>query len=384
MSEPKKLKILFVTNNYTPYSGGVVSSIQSSAQALRTQGHQVWIITLDFLAAKHGYEDHVIRINCPIKFIHKKNLLAIPLHPDKEIETIVKKIKPDIIHVHHPFLLGISGLKAGKKYNIPVIFTYHTQYEKYAHYIPLPEPITVKITHKLVYSFCTKVDYIVAPSTSIATYLQESAIKTPIEIIPSGILPLFLSTPVPTGKVKGEKFRILTVSRFTKEKNIPFLLDVFAQLDQQKFTFDLIGYGAELPHLQDHAFNKLKLNPDQVRFIQHPPKNIIVNYYQKANLFIFASQTETQGLVLAESMAAGTPVVALGSPGPNDIILDAKNGFLVNNAEQMVEKINYLAEHPQELLHMQSAAWQTAQSYSPEKMAQKILNLYWRCVSDNF
>src|SRR5436189_6357245 len=100
------MRIIFVTNNYTPYSGGLVSSIDATVQELRAQGHNVLIITLNFLGDLHKAENDLIRITCPIRFMYKKNHMAIPWRPTHELLSIAKQFSPDIIHVHHPFLLG--------------------------------------------------------------------------------------------------------------------------------------------------------------------------------------------------------------------------------------------------------------------------------------
>src|SRR6266404_2396469 len=128
------MRIFFVTNNYTPYSGGVIHAITATTDALRAQGHEVFIITLDFLGKPDKPQadpDYVIRIACPIKFMYKTNYMAIPWRPTHAIKQLIQQYKPDIIHVHHPFLLGVSALHAAQTYNIPCIFTYHTMYEDY-------------------------------------------------------------------------------------------------------------------------------------------------------------------------------------------------------------------------------------------------------------
>src|SRR3990170_8888772 len=138
------LSIAIITNNFTPYSGGVVSSILSFSNQLRLQGHHVIIITLDFLGNQNIDEPYVVRLSCPIKFMKNGKPISIAWKATSQILQILKEQKIDIIHVQHPFLLGVAGLKAGKKLSIPVIFTYHTLYEHYVHHIPLVPNMLVK------------------------------------------------------------------------------------------------------------------------------------------------------------------------------------------------------------------------------------------------
>jgi len=128
--------------------------------------------------------------------------------------------------------------------------------------------------------------------------------------------------------------------------------------------------------LRSHAFDTLQLSRDRVQFVHKPPKKKLVRLYQDADLFVFSSQTDTQGLVLAEAMAAGTPVVALDGPGQRDIIANGKNGFLVENADQMLQKIILIAQSPDEHVRMQKHARQTARKYDPKLMLEQLLGVY--------
>jgi 1,2-diacylglycerol 3-alpha-glucosyltransferase len=368
-----KLKIAIVTNNYKPYSGGIVNSIDVFACELKKQGHDVIIITLDFLGENHKNEPDVFRLYCPIRFMYKKNHMAIPWRSERNMLTAIKDFGADIIHSQHPFLLGVAACKASKKLNIPIVFTYHTIYEEYAHYVPLPLVFTKPAIRKLSISYCQSVDGIIAPTNSTLAYLQNHKINKIIEVIPSGILPIYLSEFKPR---HNKIFNLITVSRFAREKNIEFLLDTFAQLNQNFYTFTLIGYGSHFEYLQNYAYEKLNLSKDKVKFIVKPSKELIVEYYKQADIFIFSSRSETQGLVLAEAMAGGCPVIALNAPGACDIIQQNVNGFLVESNLQMIEKINFLFDHEKVHITMQKNAWQLGQNYHPIYVTQKLIKFY--------
>jgi len=374
------LKIAIVTNNYKPYSGGVVSSIDSFSRALRTLGNTVNIITLDFTNDAHD-DENVFRIKCPIKFTYKNNPIAVPLLPYKKIFSQIKKLSPDIIHSQHPFLLGNNALKVSNKLKIPIVFTYHTVYEEYLDYIPLPKIFTKPIVRSMVLSYCNRSDGIIVPSESIYNYLNQSSVKQSMQIIPSGILPVFEMNPFTQKEARGP-FKLLTVSRFVKEKNIYFLLDVFSKLNQDDFTFTLIGYGSELGNLKNYAYQKLNLSEQNLKFIEKPDKEVIASFYRDSDVFIFSSTTETQGLVLAEAMSCGTPVVALKASGSNDIIKNGTNGFLVESKHEMIKRINQISKDP--ILHrqMQKQSWLTGQSYNSFNSTQKLINFYKTIISD--
>jgi glycosyltransferase involved in cell wall biosynthesis len=381
ISSHDSLTIFMVTNNYTPYSGGVVTTVNSYAQQLRLQGHKVFIITLDFLGTADSQENDVIRIYSPLKFMYHNNHMAIPWQPTNAIHKLAKKFNPDVIHVFHPFLLGASALRVGTILNIPVVFTYMTLYDQYLHYVPLPKMLTKPVTAFAVNDFCNKVDALIAPSNSAKEYICAQGITKEIDIVPLSILPLFLKSAFKEKPTSKKRFTLLTVSRFTPEKNIFFLLDMYKKLDAHKFRLVLIGYGSQLKELKKYAYKKLELSTNDVTFLISPPKDEIRAWYDRADLFVFASKTDTQGLVLAESMARGTPVVALKAPGVIDIISNGNNGFMVDTADQMADMIKKIAFDSNLFKTLQQNACLRGNQYAPQVCTKKLVEVYKRHIT---
>lgn len=379
MGDNKKLRIVLVTNNYTPYSGGVVSSIDALTTQLMACGYEVFIITLDFLGNRHDDPPHVIRVPSVVRFRYKSNHMTVPLMPSRYLLGILKKLKPTVVHVQHPFFLGEYALKAARMLSIPCIFTYHTIYEQYAYYIPFYQPIVRSIVRKKVLSFCRRVDHIIAPSCAIRDYLLQQKITTPVTIIPSGLLPLFLPTTSIDKSDRFERhdpFRLLLVSRFVKEKNIPFLFDVVAKLDPKKVHLIVAGYGQEEFFLKQYAYDVCHLSQESVQFMIRPDKKTLARLYKQADLFLFSSTSDTQGLVLAEAMGGDTPVVALDGPGQRDIIKNDYNGFLVTSSEQMITKIEQIINDKDLLERLKAGARATALQYNPVKLTERIISVY--------
>ncbi len=370
------MRIFFVTNNYTPYAGGVVQSIAAITDELRNQGHEVFIITLSFL---HNHADdpaYVFRVACPIRFMYKKNYMAIPWRPTHAIERLIAQYKPDIIHMHHPFLLGLSALHAARKYGIACVFTYHTLYEQYAHYIPLPRTYLQPLIQRMVMQFCKKVDLIIAPSSSIKKYLITHQIKRPVVVIPSPLRKAFLANPTTIMETETSRhFNLLLVTRFMPEKNIPFVFQVMKLLPE-KFRLTLVGYGAEYEKMRQLAFETFHFSPERIRFIHKPSQDTLLELYRSSDLFIFPSQTDTQGIVLAESMSQGIPIIALDGPGQRDIIIDGINGFIIADAQQCADTIIMLAHQPSLLQQLSEQAVKTAQQYQPHLVVKQLIDAY--------
>ena len=374
------MRIFFVTNNYTPYSGGVTQSITAMTNALRTQGHEVFVITLNFLGENHTDPDYVIRIACPIKFVYKNNHMAIPWRPTHTIEELIKQHNPDIIHVHHPFLLGVSALRAARTSNIPCIFTYHTLYEQYAHYVPLPRMYLQPIIRSAVRKFCNKVDAIIAPSNCVKNYLLSQHIKTPITVVPSPLRNIFTESKQKERDTKLTLFSLLLVTRFVQEKNIPFVFEVM-QLLPDNFRLTLAGYGADYEKMQAYAIDTFKLDPTRIRFIHKPTENELIELYRTADLFIFPSTTDTQGIVLAESMSQSVPVVAVDGPGQRDIIKNEVNGFIIKDAADAAKKIVAIAHDAALQQTLKAGAHATARTYHADRIVRQLLTAYHNTIT---
>ncbi len=362
------MRIAFITNNYHPYSAGVVRSIDATVKELRKHGNEVLIITLDFLGAKHTDPSYVKRIPSLIRFGYKKKHMAIPWCPKHYMKQFLQNFNPDIVHVHHPFLLGPIARDVAKKMGKPVLFTYHTLYERYVHYVPFPSFIVKPIVTKMVLRFCRSVDEIIAPSSGIKEYLRKHDI-TNTTIVPSPLRKQFCELPF--YKKEGPVYKLICVTRFAKEKNVQILFTVLKNLPEQ-YRLTLIGYGDQEQLLREQA----KSFDDRVQFIIKPPLETIIDKLKQAHLFLFSSTSDTQGIVLAESMACSTPVIAFEGIGQRDIIVDDKNGFIVQNAQAMNDKIVEINSN-KELYHaLQEGAYKTAKKYCPEEVYAKLISVY--------
>lgn len=369
------MKILFVTNNYTPYSGGVVSSINATVHALQKKGHEVRIVTFQFLR-EHNDPEYVYRIPTFFKFVYKKNRMIFGWRGKKFLHNVMRDFAPDIIHIHHPFLLGPAAVSVARTYCIPTIFTYHTMYEAYTHYVPLPRMLVNKLLAWRMKKFIRSVDGVIAPSSQIRKRITLLDIQKPVWIIPSGLQEQFAQLVFYKKEYQmGKPFELIVVSRFVKEKNVQAALDVLAQLpDCVHLT--LVGYGAQEAELRAYAYEKLTCSADRVRFIIDPPKDIVPALYQNAHLFVFTSKTDTQGLVLAESMAASTPVVAFPGPGQHDIIVDGENGYILADKAAMVQQIITIIHNSEIYRHVQRGAFKTSQKYHADVLCDTLLTAY--------
>ncbi len=367
------MRILFVTNNYTPYSGGLVSSIQATVKALTQKGNEVLVVAPNFLGKKHDDPDWVKRVPSLIRFSYKKKHVSFPWRAHAFLKNQIERFKPDVIHLHHPFLLGTAALDIAKEKNIKTVFTYHTVYEAYAHYLPLPQFITKPYITNKVLRFCKQIDHTIAPSGTIHSHLKSHDIDTSV-VIPSGLKELFSALPF-TNRTPKKPFQLLYVGRFVKEKNITALFDVMALLPQD-YELTLVGYGQYLDALQEYAYSDLQLSRERVRFIIKPDPQKLLNCYRSSDLFLFPSHTDTQGLVIAEAFACSLPVIAFDGPGQRDSIQEGENGYIVADSKAMAATIQNVLSDSGRYEMLRKHAWKSARNFNPNYLCDRLIALY--------
>jgi glycosyltransferase involved in cell wall biosynthesis len=368
------LKIGIFTNIYKPVINGVVNSICSLKKGLEELGHEVYIFTPMHPKYKDE-EKNVHRIKSIILAPQEKYRMSLPMFR-KSLKTI-KQL--DVIHTQHPFIMGNYGSFFADVYKKPLVFTHHTQYDKYGHYIPFEKETIQMFTRWIVKDYANKCDCVIAPSESIKKMLLNQRIKSRVEVIPTGIdLDVFKNSNREIIRKKynlgREQKLLLYVGRIAKEKNLEFLIKAFNLILKKKPNayLMLVGRSSKKRYLID-LIKKFNL---ETRVFLVGQSNAVQNYYAAADVFVFSSLSETQGLVLVETMAAGTPVVAIDSPGVRDV-LNQKNGFMVKNSiKDFSEKVVKLLDDEKLRERMSKNAVKTASDYSIEKMSKRMLKVY--------
>lgn len=366
--------VLMVTNNYFPYQGGVAQSVHASTQALLAYGYNVKIVTLNIAGADQdpAYV-HRLPTVLPMKF--KQNPIAVPWRTHRYLKELIETIQPDIIHAHHPWLLGHAALKIARMRDCPVVFTHHTLYHAYTHYVPLPHKITSFLITQRLGTYYAQVDHIIAPSDAVAQVITAHQTETAVSIVASPIRSCFFM-PEKALRASTQPRKLLYVGRFVREKNMHAMLDAVALLPQGSYELDVVGYGQLWHEIQSYAYDTLGLDRAQVRFHQKANQASLVAWYRQADLFLFPSSSDTQGLVLAEAMACGTPAIALDGPGQRSIINNGYNGYIVQTVHEMAATIEMLTHDEQLLQKLSCGARATANNYTLESHAQQLIAVY--------
>ena len=379
------MKIAMFTNTYLPHVGGVARSVQTLEEACRSQGHEVRVIAPEFEGAEPS--PHVLRVPAIQNFNGSDFCVRLPM--PNLVRDYMEDFKPDLIHSHHPFLLGDAALREGWKMKVPVVFTHHTLYERYTHYVPLDSDALKRMAIQLATDYCNLCDTVIAPSESIAALLFDRGVTTPIETIPTGIDTGAFARGVGSAfrkraKIRKEAIVIGHVGRLAAEKNLTFLADaIIPCLHERPDTlFLLVGDGdAREEMLSRFAAEGLE---DQI----HAPGKLtgsdLSDAYGSMDCFAFASQTETQGIVLAEAMATGNPVIALDGPGVREIVRDGENGCLLPadaRPAEFCEALLRMISQPSKRRGMAASARLSAKGYDTERCTRQMIDCYTKLVA---
>lgn len=378
------MNIGIFTNIYLPVISGVVTIIENYRKELEKQGHKVYI----FAAKQPGYKDENPRV---FRFksidLNYKISYPLPIISSLRISRTIKKINLDIAHTQHFFVCGQIAWYYAKKFNIPLVFSQHTRYEYYTHYIPyLPEEISKPLALSLRAFYSNSCDAVIAPTEDIKNSLLKYKVKTPIFILPSGIdLDRFSQADNEAIREKyniaKDKIVLLTVSRLAPEKNIYFLLKSFKKVNLKNpdVYFMIVGDGPSKKELEVES-NKLGLK-DKVIFTGGLNWQAIPSFYKAADIFLFSSFSEVQPTVITEAMAAGLPIVAIKASGIKDAVINGENGILApNGIDEFSNKVLKLINNEELRRSISEKARKMAKNYSVENAAKKLLNLYQKLI----
>jgi len=326
------MRVGLFTNNYLPFRGGVTTAVETLRQGLEALGHDVWI----FAPASSGPltdpdPPRVLRYPSVPAPTYPEFSLALPVSP--RLGRLARGLALDVIHAQHPFLLGVTARRLARRLGRPLVFTYHTRYEKYAHYVPLPERAVAGLAVRLACRFASTADLVVAPSEHMAATLAGRGVRAPIAVVPTGV-PLDLFVPgdrqqarLAVGLPASEPI-CLYVGRLDREKSVGRVIDAFGTIAAAVSggRLLLVGQGTHEASLRRQA----AAGPAAARidFRGGMSREALPSFYQAADLFVFASETETQGLVLAEAHACGLPAVAVRASGVDEVVRDGETGLL--------------------------------------------------------
>lgn len=375
------MNILLVTNTFTPHVGGVSRSVVAFAREYRQRGHRVLVLAPRF-PNMPAREQDVVRVAAIQNFNASDFSVALPFH--QGLSDALDDFEPDIVHSQHPFLLGMTALRVARYRKLPLVFTHHTLYEQYTHYVPGDSPALKRFAIELATRYANQCDWVFAPSDSIRQLLTERGVTTPVSVVPTGVsLENFARGDGAAVReqcgIPRDAFVVGHLGRLAPEKNLAFM--TAALVDFLRVHSDchclVVGegpYAGELRAAFQQAGLAARLHTLGVLLQQS-----LANALHAMDVFAFASLSETQGMVLTEAMAAGLPVVALDASGVREVVRDGWNGRMLptGSVASFSDALGWVRALPAEQRAvLRRHALETAETYSMPRSADKALGLY--------
>jgi glycosyltransferase involved in cell wall biosynthesis len=375
------MRIVMMTNTYLPHVGGVARSVQTFCEALRQWDHQVMVVAPEFPGTPE-HETDVVRVPAIQRFNGSDFSVRLPV--PGLLDEPLDRFQPDVIHSHHPFLLGDTALRVASGRGLPLVFTHHTLYEQYTHYVSSSADALRRFVIDLSTGYANLCDHVIAPSQSVASLLRQRGVTAPITVVPTGVdLARFARrAPKRFRQAQGIPPEALVVGhtgRLAPEKNLLFLARAAAAFlrARPEAWFLVAGTGP----LEDEMKSILAQAGvlERCRFAGILQGRDLVDCYAAMDVFAFASQSETQGLVLAEAMAAGVPVLAVDASGVREVMQDGINGRMlaVEDEALFVSALEAFAALPPEgRKALARGARRTARGLSREAGGEKLAAVY--------
>jgi len=334
MSAPEKnrLRVAIFSDSALPILNGVSVSIDALVTELRNQGHSVHIYT----ARVPGYKDSDPN-TYRFRSIEWPGTSGYPVSvpPYWRMLLRFRRHEYDIVHTHTPWILGMVGLRWAESQELPIVSTYHTLYDRYAHYINwLPRRYVRFRVAKHTNFYYNRVDHVLTPTDAAFKWLRRHSVSTPVTVVPTasprGPVLDRSETRQRLGMAPEQKV-LLYVGRLAREKNVQTLVEAaaIAFSEDPSLRLWLVGEGPFRDDLRS-LVRALGIG-DRVRFVGAVPRAEVDAFYAAADLFVFSSVTETQGLVVQEAMMYGLPAVAVVGGGASAAVADGSNGYVVKN-----------------------------------------------------
>jgi 1,2-diacylglycerol 3-alpha-glucosyltransferase len=373
------LKVAFFSDSYLPVLNGVSIAIRTLVEELRAQGVRVYVFAPG-LSGQPKEDPFEIRFPAVMTPWAKGYPLAYP--PFRRTRKHFLPLDVDLVHTHTPYTVGFCGLRWAKATDTPVISTYHTLYENYAHYVPIfPErDVSYKIQKHTSY-FYNEVSRVITPSDAAKDSLLRHDVRRPIDVMPTGIPqrpPMARQVARGELRIPDREFMLLYVGRLAREKNLELLIGCLRRWRATipNVRLHLVGGGKWGDEVWEWAKSYAVADILELHG-QQQSRDVLNTFFAASDVFVFPSLTETQGLVIGEALATGLPAVAVEGGGARETITDGEDGFVVpDTIEAFAARVEQLAHDGALRATMGGKARVAAGCRTPAQAAQRVLAVY--------
>jgi 1,2-diacylglycerol 3-alpha-glucosyltransferase len=379
------LRVAIFSDSVLPVLNGVSVSVNALVAELRNQGHSVHVFAPRYPHHRES-DPNTYRFRALETPWTKGFPIAYP--PFLRMLHKFRRHEFDVIHTHTIGVLGFVGLRWAESHDIPIVSTYHTLYDRYAHYIPFVPRRYVRFKIAKHTSFYyNSVDHIITPSEASLRWLRRHAVRKPVTVIPTGAKPRTLHDRSEVRQSLGippDQKVMLWVGRLAIEKNMEMLFEMaavaFAQDAQLRLW--LVGDG---PYRDEcRVLARKHAIGDRVRFVGFVPHEDVARYYSASDVFVFSSMTETQGLVVQEAMSYGVPAICVAGGGASAGIEQGRNGFIVKNeARSFASTVLDVLDDDELYASLSDNAARSVRMNGTPEMCERVVAVYREVMKSN-
>ena len=385
------MRIALITDCYWPRVNGVTVSVQTYRDELQRLGHEVIILCPEYPAAWGAVpkEDSVKRFPSMPNSVSKEDRLIRPTAFPRFIRTL-EQFNPDVVHINTEITANFAARSYAKLRGYPILVTSHTDYEDYiGNYITyVPDRLLRATVRFLMRAIYRSADVIITPSRTQEQKLKAYHIRKRFVVIPTGIAPSFrpregdevaayrasLDSRFPS--LAGRRI-LLFAGRLTVEKDVKFLVPVLRRVLNHRDDVALVFAGDGPARAQVEAMAQRSGLAERCVFLGYVERSELPLVYSCADVFVFPSKTETQGLCTIEAMGTGLPVVAIGEMGTRDVMRGDHGGFMVRDDKKEFSGAVLRLLNDGKLRAKKSAeAIDWARQYRVEATTQRLARLY--------
>lgn len=376
------LRIAIFSDSVLPVLNGVSVSVNALVSELRNQGHSVHVFASRYPGHREQ-DSNTYRFRAIETPWTKGFPIAYP--PFLRMLRKFRRHEFDVIHTHTIGVLGFVGLRWAQSHDIPIVSTYHTLYDRYAHYIPfVPRRYMRFKIAKHTNFYYNSVDHVITPTEASYRWLRRHSVRKPVTVIPTGAgARRFLNRSEVRQElgIPAEQRIMLWVGRLAIEKNMETLFEMAAVAFAQDPTLRLwlVGDGPYRSECKDLA--RMHQIGDRVRFVGFVPHEEVARYYSAADIFVFSSMTETQGLVVQEAMTYGLPAICVGGGGASASVEEGVNGFVVKDEAEAFAACVLNVLHDDDLhSYLSENATRSVRMNGTPEMCERVVSVYRQVI----
>lgn len=381
------MRIALFTETYLPYINGVVTHVKALSDGLKKLGHEVLVVTADTDTYSHFIEDGVL--HCPAHTFKKLYNYGLASPVSAHRLFLLYRFKPDIIHIHNEFGVGLSGTIIARQLKIPLVYTLHTMYDDYLYYI-VPQrlvPALKRISHRYARFLAEKASALTGPSQKVQEFFDECGAQKSVSVIPNPV-ELDVFNPQSVDHAKADAIReglgftkddilVCFCGRLGREKNVDTLLNYWKEAVPRDSKLKLVIFG-EGPCDAELAEQAKTLGIDnEVKFTGRVDHNDLPEYYGACQLYITASLSDTNSISMKEAMATGLPVIHIHDPLNGGQVVDGVNGYIYHDAKEMYAALKKYCDMSEEERHsLVNSVVNSMKIYGCEALAEYLIGVY--------